>query len=165
MDLYLMRHGACLSAELEPNRPLSPVGLDFVRTTARAMRLMGLDFDIILASTKTAAMQTAGLAAKLLGLPESRIHQVEQLSAKSLPERTLEALRPYSHLESVLLVGSLPNLERLAGLAATQDGRLSLNMENACLAKLELEALEPGQGRLMWSLAPIHLHLMAGSPR
>ena len=59
MNLYIMQHGPCLPAEVNPDQPLSPVGRDQMSASARAMRVMGLWFDALVCSPRPAAAQTA----------------------------------------------------------------------------------------------------------
>ena len=59
MLVYFMQHGPCLSEELDPARPLSPVGRDLIERSARGVRGLGLRFDLMASSPKARALQTA----------------------------------------------------------------------------------------------------------
>ena len=59
MLIHLMQHGACLSKELDPHQPLSPVGREQAIKSARAMRTLGLRFQLVVASPKLRSLQTA----------------------------------------------------------------------------------------------------------
>lgn len=162
MELYLMQHGSSLPAELDPERPLSPVGHDCVVKSAQAMRRMGLDFDAILVSSRTRSRQTGAIVAKTLRLPETRIHELEAISANAPAEHTLDVLRTFADREAVLVVGHLPNLANLAALLVTPCGALSLRFDNACLTRIDLEDPEPARGQLCWHLTPFQLQMVAG---
>ena len=63
MNLYLMQHGPCLPQEVNANQPLSPVGQNQITAAAQAMRIMGLWYDTLLTSPRSAAMQTTRIVA------------------------------------------------------------------------------------------------------
>ena len=170
VELYLMQHGASLPEELDADRPLSPVGRDSIAKSARAMKLLGLDFDAILASPKTRAQQSAALAAQVMRRSELEtalpVQTLDELGPTVKAARTLDALKDFAGKEladvALLLVGHLPNLELLAGLLVCSSGKLSLRVDNAGLTRIDTPRLEAGAGQLVWHLSPFHLQLLAG---
>ena len=57
MLIHLMQHGVCLSKELDATQPLSPVGGEQIEKSATAARVLGLRFELIVASPKVRSLQ------------------------------------------------------------------------------------------------------------
>ena len=72
MKLYLMQHALAYSAEEDSERPLSPAGINQAKASARGIKRLGLEFDLIVASPKRRAHQTAALIAERAPLPLQR---------------------------------------------------------------------------------------------
>lgn len=73
MDLYLMQHGVAVSAEEDPDRPLSPSGRVAVERVSRRAAACGVRIGRCIHSGKTRADQTAhALAEAVGGSAESR---------------------------------------------------------------------------------------------
>lgn len=161
MELYLMQHGTCLSQEIDPDQPLSPVGRDQIRKSATAVRNLGLGFDAIVTSPKLRAMQTAEAVAMALGLPGDCLTVSESVKATTRPEETMEFLRTLG-AESVLITGHLPNLERLASQLISGHSRLRLGIENGGLLRIDAERIPTDTAQLRWLLSPMQLQLIAG---
>lgn len=162
MELYLMQHGSCLSKEIDPEMPLSPVGRDQIRRSAAAARMLGLGFDRIVASPKLRARQTAQAVAEAVGYPVEDIVVGEAVKAMSEPARSLDFLRSL-HAEDVLVCGHLPNLALLASYILCGDMSLSIAVENGGLTCIELP-VDPARAPLLrWHLSPMQLQLIAGA--
>lgn len=153
MELYLMQHGLALSAEEDAERPLSPVGIAQVKASAAGLKALSLAFDLICASPKRRAQQTAALVAEALRYPYSDILATETLLPNADPAHFLELLQRESNCPRVLAVGHLPNLDTLAkGLLG--GGRL--RFENAGLVGLQ-QAEADGPSTLFCLLTPDQL--------
>lgn len=164
MLVYLMQHGSCLSKEIHPEQPLSPVGRGQVERSARAARLLGLWFEVIVCSDKLRAVQTAETVAQALGYNPKYLGQSESLRPLSEPENSLDFLRRFEKEASLLVVGHLPNLNLLAShLLTPYPEPLTLGIENAGLACIETAHLAARNGSLLWLLKAQHLQLMAGA--
>jgi phosphohistidine phosphatase len=113
--LYLVRHGRAKPKDEDPERSLSEVGKDDVFKMAAWADRAGIHVDEIRHSGKARARQTAELFAARLGtsspLPVSGLGPNDDVGplAESLRKET----------RSVMLVGHLPLLERLAALLIT----------------------------------------------
>lgn len=119
MNLYLVRHGAAKSKDEDPQRPLSDVGAAAVaRLAAFLGRSEAIAVDEIWHSSKLRARQTAGVLANGVGL-EAPLREVEDLEpladvaglARELSDTPL----------SLMLVGHLPHLDRLASFLTCGD--------------------------------------------
>lgn len=164
MLVFLMQHGTCLSKEIHPEQPLSPVGRGQVERSARAARMLGLWFEAIVCSDKLRAVQTAETVARTLDYNPKYIERSEALRPMSAPEDSLDFLRRFEKEGSLLVVGHLPNLNLLASrLLTPYPEPLALGIENAGLACIETAHLAAQNGTLLWLLKAQHLQLMAGA--
>ncbi|WP_461210980.1 SixA phosphatase family protein [Desulfocurvus sp. DL9XJH121] len=162
MDIYLMQHGSCLSKEIDPAMPLSPVGRDQILRSAEAARAMGLRFGRIVCSPKLRAVQTAEMMAGAMGYPPDGITTSEAFKAMAPPaegERFLRAL----NADSVFVAGHLPNLADLAAFILYGDTRLRLHVENGGLTCIRLPQGSAEAPLLKWHLSPMQLQVIAGS--
>lgn len=111
MDVYLVQHGEAKLETEDPERPLTERGRDEVSRVARSAANAGLVVPRILHSGKLRARQTAEILAKHL-LPRNGIIESKGLSPMDEPRTAVNILEESS--ESVMLVGHLPHLGRLA---------------------------------------------------
>lgn len=163
MNLYLMQHGTCLPQEVKENQPLTPVGHDQVVSAARAMRIMGLWFDALLASPFHPAMQTAGIIAEGMGYAQSSVTSFEALRGGTSLKTCLEHLRECERFQSVLICGEMPLLSGLASHLLTSGPKLSLALEGGALLAIGVPRLEGRNGSLRWLLQPGQLQMIAAS--
>jgi phosphohistidine phosphatase len=163
MNLYLMQHGTCLPQEVKENQPLTPVGHDQVVSAARAMRIMGLWFDALLASPFHPALQTAGLVAEGLGYAQSSVTSFEPLRGGTSLKTCLEHLRECERFQSVLICGELPLLGSLASHLLSSGPKLSLALEGGALLAIGVPRLEGRNATLRWLLQPGQLQMIAAS--
>ncbi|WP_167590544.1 phosphohistidine phosphatase SixA [Oceanidesulfovibrio indonesiensis] len=163
MHIYLMQHGAAFPKEVDPEQPLSPVGAEQVESSAKAMKSLGIKPEVIIASPKKRSRQTAARVAAALGVPESDIMVSEAVKATANSYVTLEFLAGLPRVESVLIAGHLPNLERLAALFVAADGKASIAFQNGGLTCIDAPRLENGQGTLLFHITPKHLRAIAGA--
>lgn len=163
MNLYIMQHGPCLPAEVNPDQPLSPVGRDQMAASARAMRVMGLWFDAMACSPRTAAVQAARLIAEGMGYSAGAVGQLPALDAATSLKSCLEGLRPLERHQAVMLVGHLPLLGDLASHLLSTGPRLSLSLENGALLCLSVQSLAARGGTLRWLLQPPQMQMIAAS--
>jgi len=112
VNLYLVRHGAAVPKEQDPERPLAPAGVALARRVAAFLAHSGrVAVAEIRHSTKLRARQTAEIMAEVGGLsvPISEVANLEPLAdvgdlASALSRSTID----------LMLVGHLPHLSRLA---------------------------------------------------
>ncbi len=160
MLIHLIQHGACLSKELDPNQPLSPIGREQVEKSAMAARILGLRFELVVASPKLRSLQTAKIMSEHTGYPTSRIVETEAVKAMAPASVTLDFIQEYQGLDSILIAGHLPSLGALASQILIQDPDLEINIENSGL--MQLDVLSPKtKGKLNWYLTPTQLSEIA----
>ncbi len=154
MELYLMQHGASLSEDIDPARPLSPVGADSVAKAARTLKAFGVVLGLIACSPRLRAAQSADIAARSLDYPPSRLLRTEALAPTAKPDAALALLKECWDVERALLIGHLPHLHHFVARLACKNGEVSLAFEHAGLTRLDLSQPLPGQGRIVWHLRP-----------
>lgn len=113
MELFLVRHGEAKSEIEDPACPLTERGAEAVRRMALWAARTGLRVDQIRHSGKLRAEQTAALLAEQLEPPRGVI-AVAGLKPNDAVEPVAVALQ--DRQESLMLVGHLPFLARLAAL-------------------------------------------------
>ena len=156
MLIHLMQHGACLSKELDPNQPLSPVGREQVGKSARAAQILGLRFELVIASSKIRSLQTAEIMAEQTGYPASRIEVTDAVKAMTPTGKTLDFIKEYDGLDSIFIAGHLPSLGALASELLTGGPHLDIAIENSGLMQIQWN-LATGKGVLNWYLTPPQL--------
>lgn len=135
MKLYLMQHAFAYSAEEDPERALNPIGIEQTKQAARGLKRLGLKVDLIMASPKRRAQQTAALIAEGIRYPYSDILTTEALLPDSAPGGVLDLLQKESNESGILAVGHMPNLVNLAR-ELMQGGELLI--ENSGLTCFEM---------------------------
>ncbi|WP_319544124.1 phosphohistidine phosphatase SixA [uncultured Pseudodesulfovibrio sp.] len=162
MLIHLMQHGICLSKELDPNQPLSPVGREQIEKAARAAQILGLHFELVVSSPKIRALETARIMAEQTGYPLARIQVTEVVKAMIPARKILDYIRDYNGLESILIVGHLPSLGALASHILTTKTPVDIAIENGGLMQLQMDMKETC-GTLNWYLTPTQLTVISQS--
>jgi phosphohistidine phosphatase len=108
--IWLLRHGDAEEvAEDDASRPLTPKGERQSRAAGAALARLGAAIDVCLTSPKVRALQTAEIAAEVLGVP------VETTAA--LRGGDFDAAELAAGRGTVLLVGHEPDFSRAVALA------------------------------------------------
>jgi phosphohistidine phosphatase len=149
-----MQHALAYSAEENSERPLSPTGIDQAKAAARGIKRLGLNFDLIIASPKRRAQQTAALIAEGARFPYSDILTAEAILPDRLPQDLFALLQKESTDSHILVVGHLPHLAKLAS-DLLRGGELLI--ENAGLSCFDV--VELGSARLEFHLRATQLAL------
>ena len=142
MKLYLMQHALAYPVDEDPQRPLRPEGVEQAKASARGMRRLGLEFDLIVASPRRRAQQTAALVAEAVRYPYSDILTTDAALADQPPQGLLDLLASEREEARVLVVGHLPHLASLA-TCLLQGG--ALVFEPAGLAVFERQGDGPAR--------------------
>lgn len=163
MELYLMQHGLSLSKELDPEQPLSPVGRDQVQKAARAARLMGLNFDLMVTSPKKRAQQTAALLAEAVDYPTGGIRVTDAVKAMTPWASTLaylEEMQQRFELQRVCIVGHMPSIGEIVSAIITSGCKAAVQIENAGICRLDILDFQRPAGSLIWYMGPQQLGLV-----
>ena len=165
MELYILRHAIAAdrgTVENDFDRPLTTEGEQKLRRVVKAMRNLGLSFDLVLSSPYVRARQTAEIAAAAFAAGKS-LALWESLGADGNPREFIAELRTLQPPPaSVLLVGHEPFLSTLVGLLVSGAARSVVTLKKAGLCKLNVETLKVGRcASLEWLLSPRQMLLMS----
>jgi phosphohistidine phosphatase len=155
MELYILRHGIAEDANRsgrDRDRELTAEGVEKSRATGKALRKLGVKFDLILSSPFARAWATAELVAQEMDC-RSLLKECPALASGESTEGVLAELRKIgrSH-ESVLLAGHEPDLSELISTLLCGSPRLGIAMKKGGLCKLTLHSPEPGAAIMNWLL-------------
>ncbi|HLX00397.1 MAG TPA: phosphohistidine phosphatase SixA [Candidatus Acidoferrales bacterium] len=155
MLLYLMRHGIAIDREdpecpPEPERHLTPKGIDKTRAAARGLRTLKMNPDLVLTSPYLRAVQTAEIVCVALEIPVVHIRHTDTLLPGASPQMLSEELSK-SKAEEVICFGHAPNLDEVIA-RAVHAPKTFTELKKAGIACLELDSISPLEGRLVWLL-------------
>jgi phosphohistidine phosphatase len=142
MDVYLVQHGEALPEEQDPQRPLSVEGRAAVAKVAeylaaRASQLIDPPILEVRHSGKLRARQTAEILAGTL-CPQAPLKYAQGMNPDDAPRAVYEELvTSRNYPGSLMLVGHLPYLARLAGLLLTGSADIApVHIVNAAVLKI-----------------------------
>lgn len=142
MDVYLIQHGLAVSDEQDPQRPLTDNGRATARKVARHLAKVRASLvcpviSEIWHSGKLRAQQTAEVFAQALR-PHPMLVAREGMNPNDDPQPVFEELDARrGQTGSLILVGHLPHLSRLAGLLLAGDARATpVQFVNAGVVRL-----------------------------
>jgi phosphohistidine phosphatase len=149
MELFLVRHGEARPEAEDPECPLTERGAEEVRRMAAWAARVGLEVDQIRHSGKKRAEQTAALLAERLS-PARGVIAVEGLKPNDEIRPVAVALQ--AEHESVMLVGHLPFLGRLASLLLAGNPDAGI----VGFRPAEIVCLSPREGKwsINWVMTP-----------
>lgn len=149
MELYLVQHGEAKPEKEEPARPLTDRGREEVHRIGRHAARLSLQVAEIRHSGKLRARQTAEILAGYLSPPRG-VREAEGMAPNDDPGKVRSEAGAAE--ESLMLVGHLPHLARLASSLLVGDpGREIIRFRMGaivCLGKIE------GRWLLQWILTP-----------
>ncbi len=148
-DLWLVRHGEAVPAEVDPDRPLSAAGAAGIAGAAAALSGRMGTFDLVASSGKRRARQTAEIFGAAAGYPADRIVDTETLGPNAPAESFLGFLAESGAAGSVLCVGHLPSLADFASFFLTAGDPLRLEFGAGTVCRIRLQALRRGCGELI----------------
>jgi phosphohistidine phosphatase len=156
-ELYLIRHG--LAAERGENypddskRPLTSRGIQRLKREARALNVLDVSFDVILASPLVRTRQTAEALASTLRNPPPIVNAAS-LAPGGTHNAIVDELAKQSHRrKKIALVGHEPGIGELA--ARLLGLRKALEFKKGAICRIDVTALPPtGPGQLRWFLTP-----------
>ena len=150
MKLYLLQHGEAVSADIDPDRPLSSGGKADV---ARLAEFLGSTFfhpTRVFHSGKLRARQTAeGLAS--VACREAVVETISGLKPNDPVQPMAEKIKGWK--DDTLIVGHMPFLGRLASYLILRDTETEMvAYEPGSIACLEQAA--DGRWKLAWMIRP-----------
>jgi phosphohistidine phosphatase len=162
MELYLMQHGQAAPEAENPEQPLSREGIAQIKSSAAAMKRMGIAFDVIVCSPKKRSRQSAALVAEGVNYPYSDIIETEKVKATATVDEAISFLRGFGKEKRVLVAGHLPSLARIASLLLGGGQPVRVRFENGGLCRIDAEELTPGEGEMVFQMPAAQMKMLAG---
>jgi phosphohistidine phosphatase len=156
MQVYILRHGIAEAAKPgadDAARALLPEGKKKLREVLRLARAAGVTPSLIMTSPYRRAVETAAVAADLLGHKEELVKS-DALLPGSAPTDVWEEIRVHKSAGQVMLVGHEPLLGYVVGylLGAPQ---LQVDLKKGGLARIDMDQFGPHpRGVLRWFIPP-----------
>lgn len=149
MRVYLVQHAEAMSEEQDPDRPLTDLGRKHTEWVAELAAKLDVEVEQIRHSGKTRARQTAEILGEALKSGDGVV-AVSGLGPLDDVEPVAEELGKASG--SLMLVGHLPFMERLAGHLLTGDAHQPvIDFTNAGIVCLERKV---ERWQTMWIVTP-----------
>ena len=151
-----MRHGAAEDAK--PGRPdseraLTAEGRDKLRKVMQRARDAGVQVSAILSSPYRRALETAAVAAEVLGY-KGKVTETRALTPEASPHDLWEEIRSLQDEPAILLASHEPLMSSAVSFLLASPS-LQVDMKKATLARIDCERLgrEP-RGVLKWMITP-----------
>src|SRR5579863_8624562 len=114
MRLYLMRHGIAIDREdpdcpPDPERYLTPKGIQRTRAAARGLRALRVKPAALLSSPYVRAVQTGEIICEVLGLDSKQLRTTDALKPEAKPSRLVEDLTRLGG--EVICFGHAPHMD------------------------------------------------------
>jgi phosphohistidine phosphatase len=153
MEVYLLRHGIAENARPgagDAERALTDEGKEKLR---RVLKRSRIQLSLILSSPYRRALETAEIAAEVLGY-KNPIVRTRALTPEASPHGVWAELREHSTEQAVLLASHEPLMSSLAAFLL-ESPALQVDMKKAALVRIDCEraGAKPG-GVLKWMLTP-----------
>ncbi|MGR3294012.1 MAG: phosphohistidine phosphatase SixA [Candidatus Scalindua sp.] len=161
MEIYLVRHGAAYEKEEDSERHLNNDGVDQCHLTGRALKRLGIQFDLIISSPKARARQTAEIIAEEVGYSREEIKMTETLVPTAFPKDTISYLNEFVGIKRLMLAGHLPLLGHLTSELLINTSQISFYFEPGAVCHINTEHPHTFAGDLRWFLTPEHLRIIA----
>jgi phosphohistidine phosphatase len=156
MQIYLLRHGIAddpKPGQSDADRELTDEGRDKLRRVLKRARGADVSPSLILSSPYKRAVQTAEIAADVLGYKKT-VQLVRVLTPEASPRDVWEELRVHKSEPSILLASHEPLMSSLASFLLSSPA-LHVDMKKAALVRIDVERFSPDPGGLLkWMLTP-----------
>ncbi len=158
MLLYFIRHGIAIDRE-DPNRPeedakrpLTAAGEERTREAMEGLRALKVAPGALISSPFVRALQTAKIAAKVFRVPAEKIRTTRALEPEEEPAKIFEELAGLT-VKEVLCFGHAPHLDRAIAHAVGARACIT-GLKKSGAACIEMAAVNPGRGELLWLATP-----------
>ncbi len=160
MNLYIIRHAiaadsADSDSETDSQRALTDKGRKKMRQIAKALRHLGVEFDLILSSPYVRARETAEILANVFKM-KNEILFSDNLVPLGNPELLIGEISEEHRVDSLALVGHEPHLSTLIGLLTAENARVDMTLKKGGVCYLTADDLHHPDHRatLEWLLTP-----------
>lgn len=156
MEIYLLRHGIAedgVAGQSDSERALTPEGRDKLRKVLRRASQADVAPSLILTSPYRRALETAEIAAKVLGYQGRLVHS-RSLVPEASPHDLWDEMRQHRTETAILLASHEPLMSSTAAYLLGTPA-LQVDMKKAALVRIDCERLggDP-RGVLKWMLTP-----------
>ena len=156
MQIYLLRHGIAENGRpghADAERALTAEGRDKLRRVLKRARAADTVPTLIFSSPYRRAVETAAVAAEVLGYP-GEVVRTRSLVPEASPHDTWEEIRGHNQERSVLLASHEPLMSSLAAFLLDSPA-LAVDMKKAALLRIDCDRLGPKPGGVLkWMLTP-----------
>lgn len=149
MDLWLVRHGEAVAERVDPARPLSPEGERAIKAVAESIAGRMGSVDLMAASGKKRALQTAVIFAEAASYPSGKVEETGALSPAAPPEAFRAFLAGCAGSERVLCVGHLPSIAAHASYFLSPGDPVQLVFSPGTVCRIRINSLRRGGGELL----------------
>lgn len=160
MNLYIIRHAIAVDEatsdyESDSERPLTDKGRKKMRQIAKALRHLGVEFDLIVSSPYVRACETAEILADVFKMKDKIIFS-DNLIPLANPEQVIGEINEKYTVDSLALVGHEPHLSSLVGLLTAESSKLEMTLKKGGVCYLSADDLHHHDHRatLEWLLTP-----------
>jgi phosphohistidine phosphatase len=152
--LYLMRHGIAIDREdpdcpPDPERYLTPKGIQRTRAAARGLRALRVKPVSLLTSPYVRAVQTGEIICEVLGLDAKQLRTTDALRAEAKPNRLVEELGRLGG--EVICFGHAPHMDEFIAHALKATAPFTA-LKKSGVACLDIDSLAPLRATLFWVL-------------
>lgn len=156
MRIYILRHGIAetRAADMsDADRALTPEGIKKLRTVLRLAGNAGVSPTLIFTSPYRRAIETAELAAGILGY-HNEIVRTDALCPGHSPDQVWDEIRRQAPEQRLLLSGHEPLLGYLTGFLLGVPSLL-IDLKKGSLVRIDMDQPAPRpRGVLRWHLTP-----------
>ena len=160
MNLYIIRHAIAVDEATsdyasDSERPLTDKGRKKMRQIAKALRSLGVEFDLILSSPYIRACETAEILADVFKM-KSKIVFSDHLIPEGNPELLIGEINEKYTVDSLAIVGHEPYLSALIGWLVADTSKIEINLKKGGVCHLSADDLHHNDHRatLEWLLPP-----------
>jgi phosphohistidine phosphatase len=156
MQIYLLRHGIADDAKAgqpDADRALTGEGRDKLKRVLRRAGAADVSPTLILTSPYLRAVETAEIAAEVLGC-KGKVEKTRALVPEASPNDTWEEIRANKDERAILLASHEPLMSSLAAFLLDCPS-LQIDMKKAALVRLDCDRPGPKpKAVLKWMLTP-----------
>jgi phosphohistidine phosphatase len=159
MNLYVIRHAIAVDEgtseyESDSERPLTDKGRKKMRQIAKALRNLGVEFDLILSSPYVRARETAEILADVFKM-KKKLDFSDNLIPLGNPELLITEVNEKYSVNSLAVVGHEPHLSILVGLLVAENAKIDVTLKKGGVCYLSADDLhQEHRATLEWLLTP-----------
>src|SRR5690349_22292644 len=133
MNLYIIRHGIAVDEgtpgyESDSERPLTDKGRKKMRQIAKALRHLGVEFDLILCSPYVRARETAEILADVFKMKEKLVFS-DNLIPLGSPEILIGEIIENHAVDRLAIVGHEPHLSSLISRLTSGGSKMEITLK------------------------------------